>query len=446
MKKLGQLFFCILCIWVLPEFLEAKKSTRYPLSVSKNGRYFVQRNGKPFLYHADTAWQMFYKLTREEAIVYMEHRKKQGFNTLQIQITMDVNHPNRYGETPFINANDFNTVCDAYHVRAKEYVHIADSLGFLVVISQPWLGCCFEAYGGKEDKPLRQNGPEKCRKYGEYLGNLFSDCSNVMWIMGGDNNPGADAPAIEAMAEGLRKSAPKFQLITYHASASFSSSDIYPDAEWLGFSMIYSYFREKNGNAEVYEAAHKEYKKKHKMPFVLGESQYEGFSGNDTGTPFHVRRQSYWSLLGGSAGSAYGSSAWCVPENWRKILYYPGADQQKYFIDFFSRIEWSSLIPDLDNQVVIHEGERYGDVDYIVSAVSENRDLAVCYLSRGKAVKCNLERMKSGLTAYWYNPRNGKYIKIGKQKNKICSFKAPDENDWVLFFSKKSMGQEKNCF
>ncbi len=437
MKRLFFYVLCVLIIGIPLERLYAKTHIKYPLSISKDGRYFIQKNGKPFLYHADTPWQIFYKLTREEALEYMTHRKTQGFNTLQIQISMDVNHPNRYGETPFMDANDFNTVCDAYHIRAKEYVHMADSLGFLVVISQPWLGCCSEAYGCRDDKPLRRNGTAKCKKYGEYLGHLFSDCPNVMWIMGGDNNPGADAPSIEAMAEGLRKAAPRHQLITYHASASFSSSDIYPEAPWLGFSMIYSYYRAKNGNPEVYEAAHKEYCKERKMPFVLGESQYEGSEGNDTGTPFQVRRQPYWCLLGGGAGSAYGSRAWCMPENWREILRYSGADQQKYFIDFFSKLKWHTLIPDIDNRFVIQTDREYGNPDYVIAALSKDKKLAVCYLAEGGEIKCDLALLKPEMKACWYNPRNGEYIVLGEQKNKICTFVTPDKYDWVLLFQKK---------
>ena len=41
----------------------------FPLKISSNKRYFITQQGTPFLYHADTGWQMFVKLTAEEAIL-----------------------------------------------------------------------------------------------------------------------------------------------------------------------------------------------------------------------------------------------------------------------------------------------------------------------------------------------------------------------------------------
>ena len=60
----------------------------FPLKISENRRYFVDQDGKPFLYHADTGWQIFTQLTTDEAIEYMSFRKAQGFNTIQVQLAM----------------------------------------------------------------------------------------------------------------------------------------------------------------------------------------------------------------------------------------------------------------------------------------------------------------------------------------------------------------------
>ena len=39
----------------------------FPLKVSGNHRYLVDQAGAPFLYHADTPWTLFTKLTEGEA-------------------------------------------------------------------------------------------------------------------------------------------------------------------------------------------------------------------------------------------------------------------------------------------------------------------------------------------------------------------------------------------
>jgi len=38
------------------------------LKVSKNGRYLQDKKGKPFLYLDCTAWDLFHRLNREEAV------------------------------------------------------------------------------------------------------------------------------------------------------------------------------------------------------------------------------------------------------------------------------------------------------------------------------------------------------------------------------------------
>ncbi len=43
------------------------------LKVSENKRFLVQENGEPFFWLGDTAWEMFHKLTREEAGQYLSN-------------------------------------------------------------------------------------------------------------------------------------------------------------------------------------------------------------------------------------------------------------------------------------------------------------------------------------------------------------------------------------
>ena len=53
------------------------------ISVSSDNRTF-QRNGKHFFYLADTCWSAFTNITLEEWEYYLELRRQQGFNVIQI--------------------------------------------------------------------------------------------------------------------------------------------------------------------------------------------------------------------------------------------------------------------------------------------------------------------------------------------------------------------------
>jgi hypothetical protein len=138
-------------------FFTEAQNPAFPLKVSANKRYFVDQKGIPFLYNADTGWQIFIKLTTEEAREYLTTRKKQGFNTIQTQLAMFVDLKNRDGKYIFDGDNDFSRPNEAFHDHVLEVIHIADSLGLMVVMSQPWVGCCLEAFGGRPDKPIRMN-------------------------------------------------------------------------------------------------------------------------------------------------------------------------------------------------------------------------------------------------------------------------------------------------
>jgi hypothetical protein len=430
----------IIFIFLINGSFAFSQKPAFPLKYSDNRRYFTDGNGKPFLYHAETGWQIFYKLTTQEAREYLIFRRNQGFNTIQVQLAMDVNHKDRYGNYIFDGDNDFSRPNEAYHNHVAKVIAIADSLGLLITMSQPWVGCCQEAFGGRPDKPIKMNGPEKNRKYGQYLGKKFADFNNLFWIIGGDSDPRHDLPEIEAFAEGLRETAPAHQLLTYHATASHSSTDIFQHAKWLGFSMVYTYWKDKPADwfivdqmPEVYEVSLKEYNKWAVMPFILGESQYEGYSGNDTGTPEIVRRQYYWVMLSGGAGHAYGSQIWNFPANWRNIMDWPGAWQLQHAYRFFSAIPWWQLEPDQRHQFVLAGYGTYSKTDYVTAALTTDKKVAALYMYKRMPVLIDLGRMAGKkIVAQWFNPRTGEYLAAGEFGPVKELFCPPTNEDWAL--------------
>jgi hypothetical protein len=419
----------------------AHAQTAFPLHVSDNKRYFVDKSNKPFLYHAETGWQIYNRLTTEEAREYLVKRKQQSFNTIQTQIATAPEDVNRYGEKPFFNNNDFSQPNEKYFDHVADIIRIADSLNLLIVMSQPWLDCCMGGWGLAPNKPLQKNGPGKSYSLGKYFGNKFKKFNNVFWIMGGDHDPGNDRAAIEQMATGIHETAPH-QLITYHAAATRSSTDLFQYAPWLGFSMIYTYWRDKpvkwiaaHHLIEVYEMALREYMKSDVMPFVLGESQYEGFTGNDIGTPYQVRRQAYWTILCGGAGHAYGSTIWNFPHDWKTIINYPGARQLTHFYQFFTSIPWWKMKPDYNQKVLFKDYGEFTKPNYVTSAFAEDSSFFVAYIPFKQKVTVDIKKLSSEKTfAQWFNPRTGEYTPIGHfEKIEYFYFTPPGDEDWVLY-------------
>jgi hypothetical protein len=350
---------------------------------------------------------------------------------------------NRYGNKPFLGDNDFSRPDESYHDHVVKIISIADSMGLLIVMSQPWLGCCQEGFGGRPDKPFQANGPEKSMKYGQYLGKKFAGLKNLFWIMGGDNDPKGDRISLFAFFEGLREMAPSHQLMTYHASPPHSSTDLFQYAPWLGFSFIYTYWREKPNEwvtadllPHVYEAALREWAKSDTLPFVLGESQYEGSGkiANDMGTPHIIRRQAYWTMLCGGAGHAYGSDLWNFPPNWREIMNYPGALQLEHFIRLFEQLSWWTLVPDVKHQAVVSGYGDWSKPNYVTTAVSADKKLLVSYLPQIQPVVVDFGFLSGEIFRIrWFDPVSGRFVKeFTMESRKLQKLQTPSGDDFIL--------------
>ncbi|MGC8989765.1 MAG: DUF4038 domain-containing protein, partial [Verrucomicrobiia bacterium] len=76
------------------------------LRVSQNHRFLVREDGRPFFWLGDTAWELFHRLNREEAIQYLDNRTRLGFTVVQAVALAELdglNAPNPYGHRPLID-------------------------------------------------------------------------------------------------------------------------------------------------------------------------------------------------------------------------------------------------------------------------------------------------------------------------------------------------------
>jgi hypothetical protein len=422
----------------------------FPLRVHESAEHLVDAKNVPFFYNADTCWMLFLKLTEAEAGEYLAARKVQGFNVVQVQLTGFYGMANRAGDRPFGN-DDLTKPNEKFFAHVDRVIAKAKDLNLLLAIAPAWSGCCGEGWTGddkeKNPKPLRRAG-EKARAHGEYLGGRYGKFDHLMWILGGDNDPGSDRDraAIRSLGLGLKATAPA-QLVTFHAASSHSSTDVWPPGEsWLDVSMTYTYFRGFNkawnkDQPDVYEVNYAELKKRPRRPFFLGESTYEGEHG-DWGSALQARKQAYWSVLSGAFGNAYGSPNWNVPDNWRDVLKLPGAASLKHYRALFESRPWTELVPDVDNIVAVAGRGEYAKNDYATTAMTADRSCAITYLPSKRALTIDLDRLAGErCRGWWFNPRDGAATEIGTFESKgRKSFEPAGEGDWVLVFDDAAAG------
>src|SRR5436190_1180208 len=124
------------------------------LKVSENKRFLVTADNKPFFWLGDTGWELFHRLTREEADKYLKHRADNGFTVIQAVVLaeMDGLHdPNAYGEIPLEN-DDPSKPREAYFQHVDYIINKAAELGLYIGLLPSW--------GDKIQKGTWGAGPE----------------------------------------------------------------------------------------------------------------------------------------------------------------------------------------------------------------------------------------------------------------------------------------------
>ncbi len=418
----------------------------FPLRVSANHRFLEDSSGRPFLYVADTPWHLLTQLTPDETGRYLSERSAQGFTAIQLQLVpegADGGVTNRLGEPIFLQPYDLATLNEKYLAHVERVLHQAEQQGLLVVMNPVWLGCCD---GGWRDV-LKTNGVAKCRAYGEQLGRRFAANPNLLWLDGGDRDPGRWLEFVRAIAEGLKANAPS-QLHTAHPSSTHSALDVYAGEPWLDVNATYTYSTDHVGawtkQFHVYQRARLDYLREPSAPFFLIESTYEL---EHHASPQKVRRQAWWSMLSGAFGTALGNGkVWPLREGWERELKSPGSRDHAVLAAFLRTRPWGELTPDFKHQVLTAGFGTFNDTcepggdDYATAMFGANRGLLLAYLPTARRITVDLAKFRAPVHVRWLDPTSGKITDApGSPEANLGpdDFTPPERNatgdgDWVL--------------
>ena len=400
------------------------KSFSQPFPLKVKDHYLIDATNKPFLYHADTGWQLPWKLNKKETLTYLEDRKQKGFNAIQIQILPHrLNQTNKDGQNPFLQPGDLTKPNPVYFDHIEWIVRTANDKGLILLFSPLWASRWEQDWHKFFTASAAEN-------YGNYLANKFKAYPNILWVHGGDDDALALHDAIRLFAKTIKKIAPQ-QLHTFHGSGK-SSSVFFHNEDWLAVNTAYSYAHK--GLSDQILA---DYRKNPVKPTIMGESHYDD-NDNKMG-PYRMRQQAYLSILSGAAGHAYGhGSLWDMDENWRKGLTAESAGDMKFLKNFFTSFQWQTLIPNPKN--FITKGQ-LDSTSYATFAVAADGSLAVLYLPNSREVDIDLTKLNGeAITAQWYDPTNGEYKNVAGspfKRAKRTSFIPPTANsrkeqDFVL--------------
>jgi hypothetical protein len=450
----------VIFLLILTVALQAQIKPLPQLKLSANGRYFTTQYGDPFFWLGDTGWLLFIKLNREQVIQYLDQRKQQGFNVIQVMVLHDVRKAvNVYGDSALVNkdaakprvtkGSDFS---DAEQYDFWDHVdYVIDEAakrGIYMGLVPVW---------GTNVK----NGWVKqaaAKTYATFLANRFRNKSNIIWLNGGDI-PGSDSIKIWNTIGSTIHAIDKKHLQTFHPRGRTTSSRWFHNQSWLQFNMSQSGHRnyaqdtskgETHYGEDNWRYIQEDYAKRPIKPTLDGEPSYEGipYGLHDTTQPYwsdkEIRRYAYWSVLAGGAGFTYGSNAvmqfyqagdsdraYGAKKFWQQAITDPGAQQMQYLAKLMLSKSYFDRVP--DQSLVKENGERYDRV-----LATRGRNYALLYTYNGRDFDVVMGKIKGAkISANWFNPKDGTTQSIGSIDNTgIKHFDPPGEkedgNDWVL--------------
>jgi len=398
----------------------------YPLKISANKRYLVDQHNVPFLLHGDAPWSLIVGLTKAEAEQYLENRRVKGFNSIIVNLIEHkfCAHPpkNRGGEGPFTTPGDFSTPNEKYFAHADWVIKKAGEKGIQVVLAPAYLG-----YEGLEEgwyEEVLANGPAKCREYGRYLGNRYKHFDNLLWLMGGDRNPGKALPEVHEIALGVEEN-DKRHLFTAHVAPEHSPVDVYPQETWLDVNVTYTY-------KLVHDTLLGDYNRTPVVPFFLIESTYEG---EHNSTTLQMRRQAYWAILCGATGQMMGNRPlWLFDPGWQAAMDAPGSVSMAHLKALFKSRAWYDLVPDQNHTVVTAGLGEFHGLDYLAAARTADGSTVIAYMPTSRKVTVAMSMISgSQAKAWWFDPSTGNAHSAGEfPTHGSRNFIPPADGDWVL--------------
>jgi len=441
-------------------------NSKFPITTSANGRYFVDATGAPWLMVGDSAHHIVNVLVASNWPTYFASRQALGFNTVNIFSCSHGNCPptgaTADGQlaftgtitTPCNGTNrtdyDLGTPNPGYWVELDNFINMAASYG-LVVLFDPLTTADYM-------NDMRASGPTKVLNFGAYLGNRYKNFPNVIWELGNDfqtwTQTGATCPGtvsdnalVQQLMAGIASADTNhIQTIQldYYRSYSNQDSTVVP---YLKADALYTYY-------ETYDYALKAYNSIPVSPVFLAEANMEGANNTNLLTSpangLILRRQMYWTMTSRGAGHVWGNThvnhSDLTSPTWQSQLNTPATAQVALLTNLFNKYQWWTLVPDVSHQVVTGgfgtanpNNENLYNASYATTAWSGS--LAITYTPISTTLIVNMANFSKPMAASWYDPTTGNSTAIagGPFANSGAqSFTTPGTahsdgtNDWVL--------------
>ncbi|MEO0586845.1 MAG: DUF4038 domain-containing protein [Planctomycetota bacterium] len=441
------------------------------LRVCNQGRFLRETDGSPFFWLADTAWELFHRLTEDEVRHYFTVRAGQGFNVVQAVILAELDGlhaADAGGRLPLVD-DDPMRPNDDYFRWVDRVVELARDAGLRLALLPTWGDKVHDGMWGVG--PVVFN-PTNAQAFGRYLGERYRQASHIVWVLGGDRPAAPDAAVWDAMAAGLREGLQRETLMTYHPNAPHSSSDALHGRAWLSINTMQS--GHSFTDAPSWRQITRDLARRPAKPTLDAEPCYEHhpidpFSRawrpeHGRFTDHDVRKVAYRAVFAGACGHTYGShSVWqfWTPQrepvnhpapDWRAAMHGPGAQQMVWLKrlmlsrPYFDRVPAPELLPDVRDDTR-DPWPTPGDADPdrahrpVATRDAQGRFAMVYVPTAGQELRVTVQTPCGEAIARWFDPRNGTSHDAGRWGDGTHVFRSPRAGpDWVLVLDDAAAG------
>lgn len=345
--------------------------------IAKSKCHFDE-NGRASFYLADTCWSAFTNIAEDDWDYYLDYRRSQGFNVLQVNMLQqwDASQP-QLNVKPFaLKADgtfDFETYNEDYFDRAERMFAKAHQKGMTIALVLLWANYVPDTWASQ--MPLRQLGIFPKDKITSYVDKVMKryDQYAPIYIISGDTDFQTEEVIKDYYLTALNrvKNNNPQAITTLHIRGREADlPTILKESPDLDFYMFQS-----GHNSEfpqmAYQLAETFYAMEPQRPLLNSEPCYEmmGYSRRVYGrfSREDVRKAAWQSVLSGaSAGVTYGAhgiwswhnsqlefdssigEAFESPYDWHDALHFKGAWDYAFIKDFVESQELFHLQPAQD--------------------------------------------------------------------------------------------------
>jgi hypothetical protein len=426
------------------------------IRVADSKRTLSFGNGEPFFYLGDTAWEITWKSTLEQARRYVADRRAKEYSVVQIVATSHLDPrivTNRNGERSYIG--------EGYDIPNPKFFWYLDTLvrlfneNRIIPAIVPIWGHMTQAQPSPWFDARTQLSIPQSLSFARYLASRYAgDC--VFWIIGGDNYYETQQQQAfwASVAKAVQEAGGRDHLTTVHTAGYRSSLDYFDNSTpWIDFTM-YQSSHVARGNSYPWQAAERVWNAQPTKPGINGECVYENihdrlWEPGDTSqvetnriSDLDVRRASYESVLNGATvGVVYGANGifqWSIPGNmgsWSPTVVtdtawkFPASGQMTHLKRILTRYAWHHEMSPRRSIVAASEAISF------IPALAGARGALVYFPDSTAFVELNLAGFGNQPVAAWHNPRTGDSLAATLRRASAPNryrFEPPNSEDWVL--------------